>query len=454
MIKKNSNNAANTAATTTPATAESESNVCFITLSPSEKQKKVLAILNKYYIIKRNSVTHRVDFREKTKEEIELAEAYKESMAENATKVLPKYKGQTLLDETIELKPVIDEDFYSMRNKIIEEDINYNLTDLKCLIESDKFPKYNPLQDYLNGLPQYDGKNYIAQLAACVKMDATDNFSFFLRIIIKWLVSMVASIMEVDKCNEIVLILCGRQGIGKSTFFANVMPEKLRKIYFTAKEIDMSNKDDQLLLSTMWLICMDELANMQKKSVKKFKEFLTKIDITLRQPYAHFNESYTRNCSFCGTSNDIHILFDNTGNRRFAPFEITDIDLEALKEVNIDMVFAQAMSLYRSGFQYWIEKGPEQDELERHNKRFLNQDPEEQLLLELYEPCEPNDPNAKSMKVSAIVEEICNKTGHLISQTKFGEFAKTMDRLGFKVAKKSHGYTYRCVKERPQTDAE
>lgn len=445
----------NAAQITSAATAQGDFNVSFLTLSPSEKKKVVTDILNKYYVIKYNEVTRRADFREKTEEEKALYEAFAERMDEDATQLLPEYAGQGVVDETLELQPIGEFDLNSMKNKIDEADIPYSIGSLTSLLNSDNFPRYNPLKDYFNGLPNYeDGHDHIAQLAACVKMEGTDDPAFFARILRKWLVSIVASVMEKNVCNQIVLILCGKQGIGKSTLFANIIPRRLRKRYFTSKEIEMSNKDDQILLSTMMVLCMDELGNMQKKNVKKFKEFLTKIDITLRQPYGHFNENYTRNCSFCGTSNDIHILFDMTGNRRFAPFEVTDIDLNALKEVDIDMVYAQAMTLYRSGFQYWIEKGPEQAELERHNKKFQNFDPDVKILLDLYEPCEADDPNAKSMLANEIAHEIYNKTGHLIPSIKLGQFAKTMESLGFKTAKKCHGSTYRWVKEKPQTNAE
>lgn len=451
MKKNTSENAAQIASA---ATTEN-TNVCFMAMSPSQKKRAITDILNKYYVIKYNEVTRRADFREKTEEEKALYEAFAERMDEDATQLLPEYAGQGVVDETLELQPIGEFDLNSMKNKIDEADIPYPMGSLTSLLNSDNFPRYNPLKDYFNSLPNYeDGHDYIAQLAACVKMEGTDDPAFFARILRKWLVSIVASVMEKNVCNQIVLILCGKQGIGKSTLFANIIPRRLRKRYFTSKEIEMSNKDDQILLSTMMVLCMDELGNMQKKNVKKFKEFLTKIDVTLRQPYAHYNENYTRNCSFCGTSNDIHILFDMTGNRRFAPFEVTDIDLNALKEVDIDMVYAQAMSLYRSAFQYWIEKGPEQEELERHNKKFQNLDPDVKILLELYEPCEADDPNAKSMQVNEIAHEIYIKTGHYILRSRFGQFGKLMESVGFKPAKKSHGSIYRWVKEKPQTNAE
>lgn len=457
-MKKFKNSATNVAtenaAQIASAATTENTNVCFMAMSPSQKKRAITDILNKYYIIKNNVVTHRTDFRKKTAEEIALGEALAESMEKGGTRLLPANIGQTVVDESLELRP-LGKEINSMVNKITDADITTTPEYLRNLLESDVFPSYNPLQDYFNSLPNYeDGHDYIAQLAACVKMEGTDDPAFFTKMLRKWLVSIVASVMEEYKCNQIVLIICGKQGIGKSTFFANVVPEKLRRRYFTSKEIEMSNKDDQILLSTMMVLCMDELGNMQKKNVKKFKEFLTKIDVTLRQPYAHYNENYTRNCSFCGTSNDIHILFDMTGNRRFAPFEVTDIDLNALKEVDIDMVYAQAMSLYRSAFQYWIEKGPEQEELERHNKKFQNLDPDVKILLELYEPCEADDPNAKSMQVNEIAHEIYIKTGHYILRSRFGQFGKLMESVGFKPAKKSHGSIYRWVKEKPQTNAE
>lgn len=444
-----------TSAKVTTEGVQNEKGICFMALSPSQKNAMATEILNYHYVIKKNEITQRADFREKTEEEKALYEAFAESQKEGATKLLPARMGQGMIDESLELRPIRNYDFNSMKIKIDGADIPYSKESLNTLIDSNNFPSYNPLKEYLNGLPTYDGtKDYIAELAACVKMEGTDDPRYFLEMLRKWLVSSVASVMEENNSTQFVLILCGPQGIGKSTFFAHIIPSRLRKNYFTAKEINMSDKDDLLLLSTQWFLCLDELGNLSKKDIKKFKEFLTKVDITLRQPYARFNENYDRNCSLCGTSNDINILVDTTGNRRFAPFQITDIDLNALNEVDIDKVFAQAMSLYRYGYQYWIEKGPEQEKLERHNMKFKNLPPNVMMLLEVFEPCEGNEPGAKCKKVSEIANDIYVKTGHLIPQTKMGEFGKELDEAGFKIAKRTHGYTYRWVKERPQADAE
>ena len=49
-------------------------------------------------------------------------------------------------------------------------------------------------------------------------------------------------------------------------------------------------------------------------------------------------------------------LTDPTGSRRFLPFEVLNIDLEAAKRVDMDKVYAEAVWHWKSGFQYWFDE--------------------------------------------------------------------------------------------------
>ena len=60
--------------------------------------------------------------------------------------------------------------------------------DLNRYIDSDLIPLYNPLEDYLQHLAPWDGKDRVSELARCVK---TDN-PHWVQDFHKWMLSMVA----------------------------------------------------------------------------------------------------------------------------------------------------------------------------------------------------------------------------------------------------------------------
>jgi predicted P-loop ATPase len=69
--------------------------------------------------------------------------------------------------------------------------------------------------------------------------------------------------------------------------------------------------------------------------------------------------TFLRQCIFIETTNDRHPLKDPTGNRRFAPFWATEIDLGGLK-ADRDQLMAEAYQLYKSATQWWPVGGEEE----------------------------------------------------------------------------------------------
>lgn len=73
--------------------------------------------------------------------------------------------------------------------------------------------------------------------------------------------------------------------------------------------------------------------------------------------------------SFCATGNNRRFLTDLTGNRRWLPFYVTDIDSPYTHAIPYEGLYAQAYRLYREGFQYWFD-ADEVAALDEHNAHF------------------------------------------------------------------------------------
>jgi predicted P-loop ATPase len=268
----------------------------------------------------------------------------------------------------------------SIKRELNNRGINATQSDLKCLLESDFVPKFNPIKDYFNNLPDWDGQtDYIKMLTNTIKTTSQDDFEWAFK---KWIVAMVACGINDEITNQTVLILTGGQGLGKTTWLKNLMPEELKDYYFSGN-INPNNKDTTLLMSDKLMINLDELASLNKKQIEAFKEMITKTTITERRAYSHYAEDYIRRASFVGSSNHNEILMDVTGNRRFLCFETTEIQYQ--HNVDMDKVYSQVVSLIKEGvFKFYFEK---EDilRLEENNKMFLQSSEEEDWIDELFE---------------------------------------------------------------------
>lgn len=91
-----------------------------------------------------------------------------------------------------------------------------------------------------------------------------------------------------------------------------------------------------------WVLEIAELQQYGRSAEDQAKAFITRQIDVYRPPYAREYVSRPRRCLIVGTTNDYEFLRDPTGNRRYLPFRVGQIDTEGLAEVK-DQLFAEAM---------------------------------------------------------------------------------------------------------------
>ena len=240
------------------------------------------------------------------------------------------------------------------------------LSNLQTLLNSNFVKKVNPIKDYFEKLPKWDGKiDYIDELAKTV---VTNDDEFFRWAFKKWLVSFVGCAVDKNVTNHQVLVLVGKQGCGKTTWLKNLVPLELRLSYTYNGTINPNNKDCKLAMSEYLLMNLDEMSTYNKFQIDAFKEMITVDTITERKPYGHFSEDYTRIASFTASSNDPEILLDVTGNRRFLCNEASEINY--LHAIDLNLVYSQAYTLFQTGFQYYFDS-IDTLTVEENNKKYM-----------------------------------------------------------------------------------
>ena len=224
--------------------------------------------------------------------------------------------------------------------------------DVNRFIDSTRIEQYDPVNTWLDQLPQWDGHDYIADLAKRVPT-SQPHWEKYLRL---WLVGMVAQWRESDKQltgNALTPLLIGRQGCGKTRFCKIILPPELRDYY--NDKINFKNEFDlNIALTSFALINIDEFDKTTSSQQIVLKYLLSSSDVKFRPPYGKTIKQYRRYTSFIGTTNQLKPLVDPTGSRRFVCVGVNgNIDFEDNLEHH--QLFAQALYLFNKGERHWLE---------------------------------------------------------------------------------------------------
>jgi hypothetical protein len=251
--------------------------------------------------------------------------------------------------------------------------------DIQRFIESPRIQKYDPVNDWLDHLPQWDGEDRVAALAARVPTNQP-HWEEYLH---TWLLGMVAHWQGKQSLtgNALVPLLIGRQGCGKSSFCRILLPRELRDYY--NDRINFKNETDlNLGLTSFALINIDEFDKTTARQQVLLKYLLSTADVKFRPPYGKAYKQYRRYASFIGTTNQPKPLTDPTGSRRFVCVEITDmIDFE--DSLDHRQLYAQLKQEVNSGLRYYLSD-EEIARLIEENERFQRIDSLAEMVSALF----------------------------------------------------------------------
>ena len=226
--------------------------------------------------------------------------------------------------------------------------------DVNRFIDSTRIEQYDPVNAWLDKLPEWDGYDYIKDLAQRVPTDQL-HWEKYLRM---WLVGMVAQWRESDRQltgNALIPLLIGRQGCGKTRFCKIILPPELRDYY--NDKINFKNEFDLNIALTMFaLINIDEFDKTTNSQQIVLKYLLSSAEVKFRPPYGKTIKQFRRYTSFIGTTNQQKPLVDPTGSRRFVCVGIPNGENINFEDtLNHRQLFAQALYLFNNGERFWLD---------------------------------------------------------------------------------------------------
>lgn len=223
--------------------------------------------------------------------------------------------------------------------------------DVERYLTSDFVPLYNPVEEYLCGVGRWDGKDRIRALADLVPC----NNPYWRELFYRWFLSMVAHWRGLDRQhgNSTSPLLVGAQGFRKSTYCRIILPPELRFGY--TDSLDFKSKQDaERYLGRFMLVNLDEFDQINLNQQGFLKHLLQKPVANLRKPYASSIQEVRRYASFIGTSNQMDLLTDPSGSRRFICIEVT-APIDTNVAINYRQLYAQAMHDIYKGERYWLD---------------------------------------------------------------------------------------------------
>ena len=253
--------------------------------------------------------------------------------------------------------------------------------DIMRYVNSNDIPLYYPMDDFLEHLPKWDGKDRVEALARRVKTDYEDWPHLFHI----WMRSMVAMWEGKGQLtgNALVPLLIGRQGCGKTSFCRILLPWDQREYY--NDRINFKNEHDlNLGLTSFALINLDEFDKITQRQQVVLKYLVSTSDVKYRPPYGTAYSSHRRYASFIGTTNEPMPLTDPTGSRRFVCVTVDgDIDFET--PVEYEQLYAQLKyEVEEQRERYFLTK-EEEAALMQHNLRYQQVNGLGEMLLSLFE---------------------------------------------------------------------
>lgn len=255
---------------------------------------------------------------------------------------------------TIDKQPITDEFIADLRLSV---DAEYYMTftkeDILQMVSSIARERnsYHPIKQIIESKP-WDG----ISRAESIFIDylGADNNDYVRAVARKWLAGAAARIYEPGAKMEMVPVLQGKQGVGKST-----LASKLGGEFFVDSLASLGKtKDDYQLLIGSWIIELGELASFNSTETEKVKSFISAKFDKIRLPYSSIPQKYYRTCVFIGTTNNDEFLNDLTGNRRFFPIPLKNkarLDIFALSNETIQQIWAEAFQIYKKGEKLFLD---------------------------------------------------------------------------------------------------
>jgi predicted P-loop ATPase len=274
---------------------------------------------------------------------------------------------------------------------------------------------FHPIRDYLDGL-EWDGQPRAGLWLP--RYLGAERTAYIDAVGESFLISAVARVKQPGCKADQMIVLEGGQGVGKSTTL-----RILGGPWFSDELADVGSKDAAMQVRAAWMLEMSELDALGRREVATIKAFLSRSTDRFRPPYGRRVMEAPRQSVFAGTTNSDSYLRDETGGRRFWPVRVQRADIDALTR-DRDQLWAEAVSLYRSGRRWWFEDEGLLHQAAREQEARYSGDPWDDLIRSFVE-------HRSTVTVGDILETLLHIERARWGQADQNRVARILRSLGF-----------------------
>ena len=169
-----------------------------------------------------------------------------------------------------------------------------------------------------------------------------------------WFMGAMAR-MDTPTIHEVVPVLIGGQGVGKSSGlrYTAGLPE-----WFTDTTADVSTAFGKMefLDSARGhiIVEMSEGSQIRTRSQDKLKGFISKKEDQYRKPYQKRDDIFPRHFILAASSNLNTVFIDLTGNRRYYPIYCHEVNFSIRTQYEVEQLWAEAYNMYLQGEKSYI----------------------------------------------------------------------------------------------------
>ena len=200
------------------------------------------------------------------------------------------------------------------------------------------------------------------------------------------------------------MIICGRAGIGKSNLIKRILPLDLTKFLVKCSgSLPSTQTVSSANYANMEMLKGCIIADLEDATPKWLRQFASYCKSSLELTFWNYRNLYDTNNSKLQrrftpmlTSNEVSIIYDQTGNRRIFPIYLYDIDRDAFNSIDKEALFGYFFSKMKEQkldvLSWYDRAGEALDRIsEMHIKNDFTNKREMMKLLFIEYPIEENE---------------------------------------------------------------
>ena len=309
---------------------------------------------------------------------------------------------------------------------------------IPTLVLSNKVESFNPFHLYVSELPVWDGTDRVTSLLQRVSDDA-----MWMKGGRYWLRAMVGQWMGVERshANSLMpILISSEQGLGKSTFCRQLLPDSLRGYYLDNLNLSPGTSPEKKLVNK-GLINLDEFDKISEKRQPDLKNLLQMLSVPVYRGKRLGYVTEPRLASFIGTTNSRQILCDVTGSRRFLCVEVKQkIDCSPIDHTQL---YAQLKAELLAGERPWFS-AEEEKAIQENNRTFYKQSPAQEIFYKCFRLPETEE-EGRLMTATEIFCRLQKKFPAALRTSNASQMGKTLQALGVQRIHTRQGNAYLVV---------